>query len=61
MLGPNILSKDGRYFVMILIKNTNLGNRLKKLPSYEMKIPLHDDKNSATVDLEVIYLLWRLD
>lgn len=60
-LCPNILSKDGRFIFMVLIKNTNLGNRLKKLPSYEMRIPLHDDKNSATVDQEVIYLLWRVD
>lgn len=57
MLYPSILSKGGSFFFTILTQKTNLGNRLEKIPSYEMKIPLHADKNSATVGQEVIYLL----
>lgn len=57
MLYPNVLSKGGSFYFPILLQKTNLGNRLEKLPSYEMKILLHADKNSATVGQEVIHLL----
>lgn len=36
------------FLCVMLIKNTNLGKRLKKLPSYEMRMPFHADKNSKT-------------
>lgn len=51
MLYPNVLSKGGSlgFFFHNPNTKTNLGNRLEKLPSYEMKIPLHADNNSATV------------
>lgn len=45
------------FFSTILVQKTYLGNRLEKLPSCEIKIPLQADKTSVTGGQEVIYLL----